>query len=110
MHGLRCDACNAIQIGDNMITYRCMRCYDYDLCETCYKNTTSQSIINGIRRPSSHKDKEDTHHHAHAYVKMTAADNSRRVKEQSAHLDRYLLAGFFGGFIVGSSLVWFFKK
>lgn len=109
MNGLRCDACNGIQIGDNMITYRCTRCYDYDLCETCYKNTTSQSIINGIRRPGSHKNKEDTQHHAHAYVKMSAADNSRRVKEHSLQLGCYLLAGFFGGFVLGN-LVWFFKK
>lgn len=90
MSGLRCDACKTIQMGDNMITYRCVKCYDYDLCETCYHD----GFI--------------THKHNN-FTKMNAMDNKQRVKDHQNHLTKYTFVSLTFGFALGfcmSKLLW----
>jgi hypothetical protein len=90
MSGLMCDACNTIQMGDNMITYRCVKCFDYDLCATCYRDGF---VVH------KHKD----------FTKMDAVDNKQRFKDHQYHVAKYTLSSLFFGFALGfcmSKILW----
>jgi hypothetical protein len=90
MSGLMCDACNTVQMGDNMITYRCVKCFDYDLCATCYRDGF---VVH------KHKD----------FTKMDAVDNKQRFKDHQYHVAKYTLSSLFFGFALGfcmSKILW----